>query len=231
MADLSPEHTESREAEVRAYPDSSEKLFDLHRLAAKLATRLGLKHALTFLDLETTGLNIYRDRIVELAFVRIEPEGAARSFTTLINPTTAIPIEATRVHGICDDDVVGAPTFVEIAPTVLGWLSESDFGGYNLTRFDLPLLRAEFERAGHSFEWEEARIIDACMIFKRMERRDLANAYRFYCAAEFEGAHAAGADVRATIEVMLGQLDHYPSLPNEVELLDALCRPYGEPER
>ncbi|HJO05348.1 MAG TPA: 3'-5' exonuclease [Acidobacteriota bacterium] len=212
-------------------PAASVELAKLQGSAAKLAARLELKRALTFVDLETTGLDVCTDRIVELALVRIEPSGSATSFTTLINPATSIPEAATRVHGIGDGDVANAPTFAEMAPTVWDWISECDLGGYNLARFDLPLLRTELGRAGYSVAWDEARIIDACAIFKRMERRDLAAAHRFYCGSELSGAHTADADVRATIAVVLGQLDHYPELPHEVESLDAIWRPRGDPDR
>lgn len=203
----------------------------LQQLGAKLAARLELQRALTFVDLETTGLDVVEDRILEIAFVRVEPGGTAASFATLINPTTAIPAQATAVHGIGDDDVADAPTFAEMAATVRGWLADADLGGYNLARFDLPLLHAELERAGHRFDWHEARIVDACAIFKRMERRDLGAAYRFYCAADLEGAHSASTDVRATMEVLLGQLDHYSELPAELAALDALWRPRYESDR
>ncbi len=228
MVESCPEPAELGTAPERAHPNSGKQMEKLQGLAAKLAERLELKRALTFVDLETTGLDVCMDRIVEVALVRVEPTGSARRFVTLINPTVSIPGKAARVHGISDDDVADAPTFAEAAATVSGWLAESDLGGYNLARFDLPMLHAELERAGHPFEWDKARILDACAIFKRMERRDLAAAYRFYCASELEGAHSAGADVHATIEVVLGQLDHYPELPREVELLDALWRPRGD---
>lgn len=225
MADADAERVSRTTAKVRADPESGEALEDLQGLAAKLAARLALQRALTFVDLETTGLDVAGDRIVEIALVRVEPTGEVESFATLVNPATAIPPPATEVHGIGDNDVAEAPTFADVATTLWGWLAESDLGGYNLARFDLPMLEAEFERAGRRFEWHEARIIDACAIFKQMERRDLGAAYRFYCASDLEGDHTASADVRATIEVVLGQLDHYSELPPEVAGLDAVWRP------
>ncbi len=201
---------------------------ELQALAARLASGLQLQQALTFVDLETTGLDVLTDRIVEVAMVRIEPAGSARSFTTLINPEVSIPAAAAEVHGITNDDVVDAPTFVDVADTMWTWLAGSDIGGYNVARFDLPMLQAELERAGRDIDWATIRVVDACAVFKRMERRDLAAAYRFYCAAELEAAHAAGADVRATMEIMLGQLEHYPQLRSDVVSLDAIWRPRVE---
>ncbi len=170
MVDSCPDPAEVGAAQESAHINSGEQSEELQGLGAKLAERLELTRALTFVDLETTGLDVCTARIVEVALVRVEPTGSAASFATLINPTISIPAEATRVHSICNDDVADAPTFAEAAATVGSWLAESDLGGYNLARFDLPLLDAEFERAGHPFAWDEARILDACAIFKRMER-------------------------------------------------------------
>ncbi len=230
MVDSRSEPVEPIAAKARAGREPVPGADDLPALAARLAAGLQLDRPLTFVDLETTGLDVRTDRIVEVAVVRVEPSGSASTFTTLINPRLSIPPAASRVHGITDNEVADAPAFVDVAGKVWGWLAESDLGGYNLAHFDLPMLQAEFDRAGHVTDWATVRIVDACAVFKRMERRDLAAAYRFYCAAELDAAHSAVADVRTTMEVLLGQLEHYPELPREVAALDAIWRPRAASE-
>lgn len=197
-------------------------------LAVELARRLELEQALVFLDLETTGLDPARDRIVELAVARVETDGRVTELTSLVDPGVQIPRPSARVHGIRDEDVRGAPTFPELAGRLARLLRGADAAGYNVERFDLPLLRAELRRAGLSEDWADCRVVDACGIFKRMERRDLSAAYRFYRGGEPAAPHTAAGDVAATMEVLIGQLDRYPDMPRTVDHLDAFWRP---PER
>jgi len=183
---------------------------------------LKLERDLVFLDTETTGTDLSTDRIVEIALVRYKPDGQRVEYRTLVNPEMPIPEESRRVHGISDQDVAGAPTFVELAPTLLQRLHDADLGGYNILRFDLPLLRNEFQRARIEWAPEGARVLDAQVIFHKMEPRDLSAAYRKFVGRELEGAHGALADTIASAEVLFGQLLHYAELPRDVAGLDAM---------
>lgn len=202
---------------------------DVVRTAAELARALGLATPLVFLDLETTGLDPAADRIVELSLVRVEPDGAVEPLSTLVDPGVPVPLASSAVHGIVDADLGGAPTLPELASRVARTLRGADLAGYNLVRFDLPLLRAEMARAGIPLAIDEARVIDASVIFRRMERRDLEAAYRFYVGGEPGGAHTAAGDVAATMEVLLGQLRRYPELPRRVDELAVFCEPPRAP--
>ena len=183
---------------------------------------LHLERPLVVLDTETTGADPIQDHIVQLAWIRLMPDGATTEFETLVNPEMPIPAEARAVHGISNEDVEFAPPFRRIAPDLLQAFEGVDLAGYNLLRFDLPLLRNEFQRAGHRWDPAEARVLDAQIIFHKREPRDLKAAYRFYCGLEHAGAHGALADTRATLEVLLAQVDHYLDLPRDVKGLDAL---------
>ncbi|MEZ4649772.1 MAG: 3'-5' exonuclease [Candidatus Eisenbacteria bacterium] len=182
--------------------------------------RLRLERPLVILDLEATGLDITFERIVEIAVLRVSPNGHREEFHTYVNPEMSIPVEATQVHRIDDQMVAGAPTFAEIADRVFDMLVGADLAGFNHVRFDLPLLREEFRRARIDWDWGGVRLLDAQAIYHKMEPRDLSAAYRFYCRRELEGAHGALADTRATLEVLVAQLDHYPQLPADVADLD-----------
>ena len=209
---------------LKSRPDSPSAA-DYEPVGRHLVTALGGETALTFLDLEATGIDVSGDRIVEMTVVRVEPSGRVELLDTLIDPGCPIPGESTRIHGIDDAAVHGAPTFAEVAPALLRLLRDAALGGYNHGWYDLPLLQAELRRAGHEVDLIASPLIDACTIFKRMERRTLTAALRFYCGDDLEGAHTAGADVLATMRVFGGQLDRYPDLPREVGGLDELTRP------
>jgi DNA polymerase-3 subunit epsilon len=186
--------------------------------------QLELARPLVFLDLETTGTDPERDRIVEIAVVRIEPDGRRTARTRRINPERPIPPEATAVHGIGDDDVRGEPVFARIARSLLELLDGADLAGFNIRRFDGPLLDREFREAGLDLQLGGRRVVDAMTIYHRKEPRDLSAAVRHYLGRELDGAHGAEADIVATIEVLEAQLERYPDLPRTVEGLDAWTR-------
>jgi DNA polymerase-3 subunit epsilon len=186
-----------------------------HRYSA-MFKNLRLERSLAIIDLETTGVDPARDRIVEISVLKILPDGRRKQLTLRLNPGIPIPAEATAVHGIADADVEGEPGFAAIAAKVLDFIAECDFGGFNLKRFDLRVLNEEFKRAGHVFSLEGRAIVDAMEIFHAMEPRNLAAAVRFYCKREHEGSHAAGADVLATADVLDAMLARYEELPRTV---------------
>ncbi len=177
--------------------------------------KLNLKKPLVFFDLETTGINITQDRIVEASFLKIHPNGEEETRTRKINPTIPIPIETSLVHGIYDEDVKDAPTFKEVAKDLAKFLEGCDLAGYNLIRFDVPLIAEEFLRVGIDFSIENRKIVDAQKIFYIMEPRTLTAAYKYYCGKKLEGAHSAEADTRATYEVLAAQVERYEN--EEVE--------------
>lgn len=183
---------------------------------------LNLKNPIVFFDLETTGVNVSTDRIVELSYLKVFPNGKEESKTIRINPTIPIPAEATRIHGITDDDVRDAPTFKQIAADVMHVFEGADIGGYNSNKFDLPLLAEELLRAGADFDLRKRKFIDVQVIFHKMEQRTLSAAYKFYCDKDLENAHSAEADTRATYEVLKAQLDKYSTtLKNDIDQLSA----------
>jgi DNA polymerase III subunit epsilon len=171
--------------------------------------KLNLKNPIVFFDLETTGMNIASDRIVEISTLKIHPNGKEELYTQRINPTIPINPAATAIHGISDDDVKEAPTFISIAKNLAKDLEGCDLGGYNLHKFDLPLLVEEFLRAEVEFDPRKRKIVDVQVIFHKMEQRTLSAAYKFYCNRPLENAHSAEADTRATYEVLQAQLDMY----------------------
>jgi len=203
---------------------------DLERAAAELIERVELRDPIVFLDLEATGIDVANARIVEISFVRVEPDGAVRTLHSRVDPGVPIPPASTRIHGLAAADLAGAPTLAELAPEILRILRGADLAGYNLGGYDLPLLAAELERAGFTAPFDEARVVDACSIFKRMERRTLEAAHRFYRGEEMAGAHSATGDVLATMRVLAGQLDRYPALPRSVASLDEWLRPLRRDE-
>lgn len=183
--------------------------------------QLKLERPLVFFDLETTGTNILKDRIVEISILKVSPDGTVLERTRRINPEMPIPAEATAIHHITDQDVADQPPFRSIAVSLSKLLTGCDIAGYNSTRFDVPLLDEEFRRAGIRFDFSDVRFIDVQTIFHKMEQRTLSAAYRFYCDKELDGAHSANADTLATYEVLMAQLDRYPSLENDVAKLAA----------
>lgn len=180
---------------------------------------LKLKRPLVFFDLETTGVDTSKDRIVEISMVKIMPDGEEITKTRRINPGMPIPPEATAVHGITDDDVKDCPYFSQIARSLEQFISGCDFGGFNSNRFDLPVLVEEFMRAGIEVNFKRRKFIDVQNIFHKKEQRTLVAAYKFYCDKDLTDAHSAEADTRATYEVLKAQLDRYPDLENDVDAL------------
>lgn len=198
---------------------------DVAGAARALARALSLSTPLVFLDLETTGLDPRTDRVVELSLARVDPGGRVDTLSTLVDPGVPVPPATSAIHGIADPDVRGAPTLAELASRVARRLRGADLAGYNLSRFDLPLLRAELSRSGIDVVWDGARVIDASVIFRRMERRNLEAAYRFYVGGPLPSAHTAAGDVAATMEVLVAQLQRYPELPRQVAELAVFCEP------
>lgn len=181
--------------------------------------KLNVRNPLAFIDLETTGIDVTNDRIVEIAVVKIYPDGKEEVRCRRVNPTIPIPKEASAVHGITDVDVKDEPTFKEIAKSLAQMLEGCDFAGFNSNKFDFPLLAEEFLRAGIDFDFHKRRFIDVQTIFHKMEKRTLEAAYKFYCQKDLTNAHSAEADTLATYEVLKAQLDMYPDLENDVEWL------------
>jgi DNA polymerase-3 subunit epsilon len=183
--------------------------------------QLELKRPLAFFDLETTGINIASDRIVEISILRIEPGGAEKWYTKRVNPEMPIPGEVTAIHGISDEDVRDAPLFREIAKEVAGFIDGCDLAGYNAIKFDIPLLAEEFLRCDVDFDIRKRKYVDVQVIFHKKEQRTLSAAYMFYCDKKLTNAHSAEADTRATYEILQAQLDHYDDLNNDIEKLAA----------
>lgn len=180
---------------------------------------LNLKRPIVFMDLETTGVNVGADRIVEIALVKIFPNGSKDIKVYKVNPTIPIPLETSKIHGIYDKDVVDCPTFKELANEINTILGGCDIAGYNSNKFDVPLLIEEFTRCNIHFDLASRKLIDVQNIFHKMEQRTLAAAYKFYCNKSLENAHSAEADTMATYEVMLAQLDKYDTLKNDIDFL------------
>ncbi len=181
--------------------------------------KLNLKRPLVFFDLETTGVDTAKDRIVEISMVKVMPDGEEIVRTRLINPQMHIPEDATAIHGITDEDVKDQPTFAQIAKSLYKFIEGCDFGGFNSNRFDLPMLVEEFLRAGVDVDFKSRKFIDVQNIFHKMEQRTLVAAYKFYCDKDLTDAHSAEADTRATYEVLKAQLDRYAELQNDVTVL------------
>lgn len=186
--------------------------------------KLNLKRPLIFFDLETTGTNITHDRIVEFSYIKVFPDGTKEEKTRRLNPEMPIPAASTAVHHITDADVANEPTFRQVSKALLRIFEGCDIAGYNSNKFDVPLLIEEFNRAGLNFDISGRNFIDVQNIFHKMEQRTLVAAYKFYCGKDLEGAHAANCDTQATYEVLLGQLEKYPQLENDVEKLAEFSR-------
>lgn len=180
---------------------------------------LNLKRPLGFIDLETTGINVSTDRIVELSVLKISPNGKEEWMSTRVNPEMAIPLKSTAIHGIKDEDVAKAPTFKEIAKKLAVFLEGCDLAGYNAIKFDIPVLAEEFLRVNIDFIFRKRRYVDVQVIFHKKEQRTLAAAYQFYCKKDLKDAHSSKADTAATFEVLKSQLDRYKDLENDVEKL------------
>ncbi|SDS71748.1 DNA polymerase-3 subunit epsilon [Formosa sp. Hel1_31_208] len=181
--------------------------------------QLNLTKPICFFDLETTGINITNDRIVEISILKVHPNGTEDTYTQRVNPTIPIPPEVTLVHGISDADIADKPTFADISKEVYHLIKDSDLGGFNSNRFDIPLLAEEMLRAGIDFDMKNAQSIDVQTIFHKMEQRTLSAAYKFYCDKNLDDAHSAEADTLATYEVLKAQLDRYEDLENDAKFL------------
>jgi DNA polymerase-3 subunit epsilon len=171
--------------------------------------KLNLKRPIAFFDLESTGVNVASDRIVELSFLKVNPDGTEEIRTRRINPTIPIPLEASLIHGIYDEDVKNEPTFSQVAQDLARFLKNADLGGYNSNKFDIPMLIEEFLRCDIEFDMEGRKTVDVQNIFHQMEQRTLKAAYKFYCGKDIENAHSAEADIRATYDVLLAQIEKY----------------------
>ena len=180
---------------------------------------LKLTRPIVFFDLDTTGIVIIRDRIVEISILKVYPNGNKESKTWLVNPMMPIPKQASEVHGITDERVAGEPTFRELAKQIHGMIKDADLAGYNSDRFDIPLLAEEMLRADIDFDLKNRVAVDVQTIFHKMEQRTLSAAYKFYCGKELVNAHSASADTNATYEILKAQLDHYPELENNIKAL------------
>jgi DNA polymerase-3 subunit epsilon len=180
---------------------------------------INLHKPICFFDLETTGINVGKDRIVEISVLKVFPNGNKESKTIRVNPEMPISREATSVHGITNADVENEPTFREIAPQIWEMMKDSDIGGYNSNRFDVPLLVEEFLRNGFDFDMDKHRFVDVQVIFFKKEPRDLSAAYQFYCGKTLENAHSAAADVEATYEIFKAQIERYDDLENDIKFL------------
>jgi DNA polymerase-3 subunit epsilon len=184
---------------------------------------LELDRPVVFFDLETTGISAPHDRVVELTAIKLSPDGRREIQSMRMNPTIPIPRSATDVHGITNDDVAGLPAFPYYAPRLLRFIADSDLAGFGVSRLDIPLLEAEFRRAGLEFSRRGRRIVDAQILFHMLEPRDLSAAYRKYCGKDLGNAHSSEGDVEASLEVLSGMLQVHPELPRTVEGLNALC--------
>jgi len=180
---------------------------------------LELTKPIVFFDLETTGLDVAKDRIVEISILKVFPDGNEVAKTWLVNPTIPINPNASKIHGYKNADVKDKPTFLDISQEVLEYFKGADIGGYNSNKFDIPLLAEEFLRCNLDYEIKKSRFIDVQVIFFKKEQRTLSAAYKFYCKKDLENAHSAEADIRATWEVLEAQLDYYGDLPRKVEKL------------
>ena len=179
--------------------------------------KLQLTRPLAFIDLETTGVNISTDRIVEIAIVKIGTDGTRQVKRKLINPQIPIPASSSAIHGITDDMVKEAPTFKQAANELKQFIDSCDLGGYNSNRFDIPMLLEEFLRIGMDFSIDGRKLVDVQKVFHMMEQRTLSAAYKFYCQKSLDGAHSAEVDAVATWEVLEAQVERYPQIGNTVE--------------
>ena len=182
---------------------------------------LKLNRPIVFFDLETTGVNIVKDRIVEISILKVFPNGNKESKTWLVNPTINIPKETTAIHGITDQKVANEPTFEQLHKEIIDIISNCDLAGYNSNKFDIPLLAEEFLRCGYDFSMKNINTVDIQNIFHKLERRTLSAAYQFYCNKELVNAHSAEADTIATYEILLAQIERYKELENDINFLSS----------
>jgi exonuclease len=181
--------------------------------------KLNLKNPIVFFDLETTGINVSSDRIVEITYLKVEPNGNKTSKTLRINPQMHIPEQASAVHGIYDQDVADCPAFRQIAASIAKDIEGCDLAGYNSINFDIPLLVEEFLRADVDIDLKRRKFVDVMVIFYKQEPRNLSAAYKFYCGKDLSNAHSSEADTMATLEILEAQLCRYGDLENTIDFL------------
>ena len=186
--------------------------------------KLNLSKPLCVFDLETTGTQVTKDRIVQIAIIKVFPDGKQEEYNQLINPEISIPDEIVAIHGITNEKVKTCPTFKDKALEIADFIDDSDLAGYNSNKFDIPILAEEFLRAEHQFDFANRRFVDVQNIFHKMEQRTLAAAFQFYCEKKIENAHDALHDTRATLEVFFAQLDRYTELKNDIHFLSDFSR-------
>jgi DNA polymerase-3 subunit epsilon len=192
-------------------------------------TNLKLERPLAVLDIESTGINPRMDRIIDLAIIKLFPDGRREQHMFRVNPEIPIPAETTAIHHITNADVAHVPPFRQVAAAILEILADCDLGGFGVVRFDIPMLAEEFARAGFEFNPDNRRIVDAQRIYHKKEPRDLSAALAFYCGAMHLGAHGAEADALATVAVLEAQLQKYTDLPRSLDELDNYCNPPRDP--
>ncbi|MBI3547768.1 MAG: 3'-5' exonuclease [Elusimicrobia bacterium] len=191
--------------------------------------RLKLERDIVFLDFEATGTDTTRDRIVQIAMIRLSPDGTRRTFDSLVDPDVSIPAEATAIHHITQDMVRSSPKFKDLALKILEFMLDADVGGFGIARYDLPLMACEFKRAGLAFDLAGRKVVDALLIFHRMEPRTLGAAMQFYCGRPIANAHDARADTEASLDVFIAQVERYqgqdgkPALPAELAGISDFC--------
>lgn len=185
---------------------------------------LKLSRPIAFIDLETTGTNVIRDRIIEISILKIQPDGSRSVKTRRVNPTIPIPKESIQFHGIEDEDVKDEPTFETLAPNLYKFIFDCDLAGFNSNKFDIPMLVEEFLRADIAFDVTGRCLVDVQNIFHKMEQRTLVAAYKFYCGKELENAHSAEADILATYEVLEAQIDRYEGLGDSPDVLHEISK-------
>ncbi|MFO7869090.1 MAG: 3'-5' exonuclease [Bacteroidales bacterium] len=180
---------------------------------------LNLSKPIIFFDLETTGINIVSDKIIEISLLKVFPDQHEEKLTYKINPERPIPPQSSEIHKIYDEDVKNAPTFKEVGKKIAAFMKDCDIAGYNSNKFDIPLLAEEFYNASIEFDWSKSNCVDVHVLFLKKEPRTLSAAYKFYCNKDLENAHSADADTYATYEILKSQLDTYPDMQNDIHFL------------